>query len=187
MNFVPKGVFLTKGVGLHKEKLESLEMAFRKADIAKFNLVRVSSIFPPNCKLISKDAGLKNLHAGQIVFCVMSENATNEPSRLIASSVGLAIPKDVERYGYLSEHHSYGERAKTAGDYAEDLAASMLATILDVQFDPEASYDKRKEIWKIDGKIFKTTNVTQSARGNKKGLWTTVVAAAILLLDDIET
>jgi arginine decarboxylase len=91
---VPKSVFLTKGVGRHKEKLVSFEEALRSAGVAPFNLVRVSSIFPPGCKLISKQEGLKKLSHGQIVFCVMSDNSTNEPNRLLAASVGLALPSD---------------------------------------------------------------------------------------------
>jgi len=179
MNDVPSMVFLTKGVGKHKERLTSFEMALRNADIAKYNLVRVSSIFPPYCKLLSKKEGLKKLDAGQIVYCVLSQNATNEPHRLVAAGVGLAIPKDKSKYGYLSEHHSFGQKELMAGDYAEDLAAGMLATILDVSFDPDKSWDENKAIWKISGQIVRTCNVTQTAVGDKGGLWTTVLAAAV--------
>jgi arginine decarboxylase len=179
--FVPKAAFLTKGVGRHKEKLSSFEMALRNAGIAQQNLVRVSSIFPPHCKLIAKERGLERLQPGAITHCVMSDNATNEPNRLIAASVGVAIPKDRNHYGYLSEHHSFGEREQRAGDYAEDLAAEMLATILGVPFDTDKSYDEKKEIWKISGEIVTTRNVTQTAIGNKDGLWTTVVAAAVFI------
>ncbi len=178
---VPKEAFLTRGVGRDKEKLQSFEMALRNAGIAHLNLVRVSSIFPPHCKLLSKSAGLKKLLAGGITYCVMSDNATNEPHRLLAASVGLAVPKDRNHYGYLSEHHSFGQNDKTAGDYAEDLAATMLATILGVPFDPNVSYDEKKEIWRISGEIVVTRNVTQSAIGNKDGLWTTVVTAAVFI------
>jgi len=94
---VPRQAFVTKGVGKHKEKLTSFEMALRNAKIAEYNLVKVSSIFPPHCKLTTRSAGLKKMNPGQIVFCVMSENATNEPNRLIASSVGMAIPRDTDR------------------------------------------------------------------------------------------
>jgi len=178
---VPGKMFLTRGVGRHREKLTSFEMALRDAGIAQFNLVRVSSIFPPHCKYISRKEGLRLLKPGQIVYCVMSENATNEPHRLIAASVGVSIPKDPNQYGYLSEHHSFGETDARAGDYAEDLAASMLATILGVEFDPNASYDERKEIWRISGKIVRTRNITQSAIGDNRRLWTTVLACAVLI------
>jgi arginine decarboxylase len=179
---VPKKVFLTKGVGKDKEKLTSFEKALRDAGIAQFNLVSISSIFPPGCKLVPKKEGLKLLKPGQIVYVVMSRNSTNEPHRLITASVGMAIPKDPNQYGYLSEHEGFGETEEKAGDYAEDLAATMLATILGLEFDPESSYDEKKEIWKMSGRIVKTTNITQSAIGDKNGLWTTVVAAAVFIL-----
>jgi len=176
---VPKSAFVTKGVGKHKEKLTSFEMALRDARIAEFNLVKVSSIFPAKCKLIPASGGLKLLKPGQVVYVVMSENATDEPNRLVAASVGMAIPKDPNRYGYLSEHHSFGQNDTLAGEYAEDLAAYMLATILGAPFDPDKSYDEQKDIWKISGHTVKTRNVTQSAVGDKNGLWTTVVAAVV--------
>jgi arginine decarboxylase len=179
--YVPKKLFFTKGVGVHREKLTSFEMALRDANIACYNLVRVSSIFPPHCEEIPVEEGLKELSPGQIVHCVMSESATAEPNRLIAATVGVAIPRDRSRFGYLSEHHSYGETEKVAADYAEDLAAEMLATVLGVEFDPESSWDEKREIWKIADVIYQTKEVTQSAVGNPRGHWTTVVAAAILL------
>lgn len=179
--FLPKRIFITKGVGIHREKLSSFELALRDAGIAPFNIVRVSSIYPPHCKLITQEAGLKYLTPGQVLHVVISENATDEPNRLIASSVGIAIPKDPAQYGYLSEHHSYGWNEKKTSDYAEDLAADMLATILGVKFNPNSSYDKKKEIWKISNKIVKTTAITQSARGDQSGKWTTVIAAAVLI------
>lgn len=181
MSYVPSRIFLTRGVGKHREKLTSFETALRNAGIAEYNLVRVSSIFPPRCKIISRHAGLKELNPGQIVHCVISQAESNEPRRLMAASIGVAIPKDPNRYGYLSEHHSFGQRDEVAGSYAEDLAAGMLATILDVDFDPDSSWDERRELWRISGEIFRTRHVTQSAFGDKNGLWTTAVAAAVLL------
>jgi arginine decarboxylase len=178
---IPKRMFLTKGAGRHKDKLTSFEQALRDAGIAHINLVKVSSIFPPACKLIARDQGLKHLAPGQITYAVLSENATNEPHRLIAASIGVAIPKDTHQHGYLSEYSSFGENEQLAGDYVEDLAASMLGTILGIEFDPDASYDTRKDIWKISEKIVRTRNITQTAIGDKRGLWTTVIAGAIFI------
>jgi arginine decarboxylase len=179
--FVPKRIFLTKGVGVHREKLHSFELALRDAGIEAANLVRVSSIFPPGCRMISKEKGLKELSAGQILFVVISEASTDEPHRQIAASVGLAIPTAKGAHGYLSEHHSYGQNEKIAGDYAEDLAAEMLATIQGVEFNPEMSWDEKRELWKISGKIVRTRSITQAALGNRRGFWTTVISAAVLL------
>jgi arginine decarboxylase len=178
---VPSKVFLTKGVGKHKEKLQSFEAALRDAGIEKFNIVCVSSIFPPRAKMVQKASGLAELNPGQVVFCVMARNETSEPNRLLAASIGLAVPADTSHYGYISEHHSFGETEEKAGDYAEDLAASMLASTLGVEFDMDKAWDEREEIYKVSGKIVKTHNVTQSALADKNGLWTTVVAAAVLV------
>ncbi|HEU4435828.1 MAG TPA: arginine decarboxylase, pyruvoyl-dependent [candidate division Zixibacteria bacterium] len=183
MVILPKKIFLTKGVGKHKEQLSSFELALRSAGIARFNLVSVSSIFPPKCKIISKQEGLTYLYDGQVVFCVMARAATNEPNRLISSSVGLAVPQDRRQFGYLSEHHDYGMTEKKASDYAEDLAAEMLATTLGLEFDQNKEYDEKREIWKISGKIVRTRSITQSAEGDKNGLWTTVVAAGIFITE----
>jgi arginine decarboxylase len=181
---VPKKVFFTKGVGVHKEKLASFELALRAAGLAHCNLVLVSSIYPPGCKTISKEEGLKLLRPGEIVFAVYDRESNNEPNRLSAASVGLAIPSDPSMHGYLSEHHSFGETDERAGEYAEDLAASMLATTLGIEFNPELDWDEREHIFKMSGKIVRTSNITQSAVGNKDGLWTTVFAAAVFINDD---
>lgn len=180
---VPRRIFLTKGVGKHKERLTSFELALRDAGIAAQNLVRVSSIFPPNCKLVSRREGMKELHPGAITFAVVAESSVREPHRLVASSVGLALPADKCTYGYLSEHHSFGEPDDIAGEYAEELAAEMLATTLNVEFDPDKSWDEKKEIYRISNKIVRITNITQTAVGDKCGLWTTAIAAAVLIFD----
>lgn len=177
---VPKKIFFTKGVGAHKEELHSFELALRDAGIEKCNLVQVSSILPPGCKVISKAQGVKALLPGAITYCVMSRCCSNEPRRLLSSSVGLAIPADKKAYGYISEHHAFGRTEKETGEYAEDLAAAMLASTLGIDFNIDESWDEKKEIFKISGKIVRTLNVTQSTicKDNK---YTTVIAAAVFV------
>ncbi|MGH1363028.1 MAG: pyruvoyl-dependent arginine decarboxylase [Calditrichia bacterium] len=179
--YVPKKMFLTKGVGVHKEKLASFEMALRNAKIAHFNLVEVSSIYPPHCEMVEPDAGLEGTSPGQIMHVVLSRNSTNEPGRMIAASVGVAMPTNPELYGYLSEHHSYGEDEETAAHYAEDLAGTMLATIMGIEFDPDDSFRNKIETWRDSGRIGKLFSTTQTALGDKGGQWTTVITASVLL------
>lgn len=182
LDLVARQLFLTKGKGVHEDKLTSFEYALRDAGIAGTNIVLISSIFPPHAKLISRNEGLKLIRPGQILFTIYSKNQTSEPHRLIASSVGLALPKDPARYGYLSEHDSFGQSEKTAGDYAEDIAAQMLASSLGIPFDIDKSWDEKRQQWNISGEIYRTQNITQTAVGNKDGKWTTVFAAACLIL-----
>lgn len=181
MLFVPKKVFFTKGVGKDRDYLSSFESALRDAGIAQFNIVSVSSICPPGCKTISKESGLKQLKAGQVLFCVMSRISSDEPNRLIAASIGCALPKDKRKYGYLSEHHAFGQTDEKAGDYAEDLAASMLATTLGIPFNPEQAWNEREKYFKMSREIVRTTNITQSAICDKNKMWTTVIAVAVFV------
>lgn len=181
--FVPKRVFFTRGVGKHRKNLQSFEVALRDAGIAQLNLVRVSSIFPPDCKIISRRAGLEMLKPGQITFCVIAETRTDEPNRLVSAGIGLAIPAKGERFGYISEHHGYGMTEKKTADMVEDMAASMLASSLGIEFDPDTDYDSRREIYRMSGQIVTTRAIVQTAEGDKNGLWTTVVAAAVFLFE----
>lgn len=178
---VPTHMFLTRGVGVHREKLASFEEALRSAGIAFCNLVSVSSIFPPDCKIISRKRGEELLNPGEVTYCVMARSETNERNRLISASIGLAIPTGRKyRYGYLSEHHAYGETDEEAGEYTEDLAAQMLATTLGIEFDPDVAWKKREQVFKMGGEIVRTQNITQSAIG-KPNMWTTVVACAVFI------
>ncbi|MBW2147651.1 MAG: arginine decarboxylase, pyruvoyl-dependent [Deltaproteobacteria bacterium] len=179
---VPKRVFFTKGIGSHRDELRSFELALRDAGIEKCNLVNVSSILPPGCRIIPRKKGWEALVPGQIVFCVMSRCSSNEPRRLIASSIGCAVPTDNSCYGYLSEHHSYGQTGRTAGDYAEDMAAAMLASTLGIEFDEDQNWDEKKEVFRISDKIVRTTNITQSGIV-ENGKYTSVMTAAVFLFD----
>jgi len=178
---VPKKVFFTKGVGRHKHELQSFELALRSAGIEKCNIVNVSSIVPPNCKILTREKGMGLLKPGQITYCVMSRNNTREPNRLIGAAIGVATPREKNSYGYISEHHSFGEVIKKLGDHAEDLAATMLAMTLGLEFDPDKAWDERKQEYKMSGRFVRTQSIAQTAKGDKNGLWTTVIAAAVFL------
>ena len=182
LDLVAKKLFLTKGVGIADDKLTSFEFALRNAGISGTNIVLISSIFPPHAQLISRKEGLKLIKPGQILFTIYSRTQTNEPHRLISASVGVAQPKDRSKYGYLSEYDAYGQNESKAGDYAEDIAAQMLASSLGIKFDLDKSWDEKRQQWTISGQIYKTKNITQSAKGDKNGKWTTVFAAAVLIV-----
>ncbi len=181
-SMAPKDIFFTRGVGKHRTRLQSFEVALRNAGIEKCNLVRVSSIFPPECRIISRRRGLSRLEPGQVTFCVLAEISTDEPNRLIGAGIGLAVPAAGSNYGYISEHHGFGMTRTRLSDFVEDMAATMLATTLGIEFDPDKAYDERREIYKMSGKIVRTQATVQTAEGDKNGLWTTVLAAAVFLM-----
>lgn len=179
---IPRQMFFTKGCGKHRQSLQSFEEALRDAGIAGFNLVRVSSIYPPNCRMVSRRKGLEQLSLGQIVFCVIAESRTNEPNRLACAGIGLAVPSDRAQYGYISEHHGFGMTQRTCADYVEDMAAEMLATTLGIELDSDKAYNEQKEIYQTKELTVRARAVVQTAEGDKTGLWTTAVAAAVFVL-----
>jgi len=182
MSLVPKAVCFVKGKGFHKSKLGSFEQALRDAGIAKYNIVKVSSILPPFCIEIPKEDALPQLRAGQVLYTVLSRASSNEFNRLISASIGIAKPADIKAYGYLSEHHAFGVIPEHTGDFAEDLAAEMLATTLGIPFDSEADYDEKQEIFRMNGKIVETKSITESATVRQENEWATVLAAAVFIL-----
>ncbi len=176
----PTRIFLTHGVGIHRHQLAAFEFALRDADIEQQNLVNVSSIFPPRCKLIPRDDGVATLKPGEVTFCVIARAETDEPGRLVHASIGLARPADPAMYGYISEHHGFGMTAVQSGDYAEDLAATMLASTLGIDFDPDAAWNERRRKYEHSQLIIDSTSITAAAQGDAGGLWTCVVASAVL-------
>jgi len=182
MSLVPKKVFFVSGKGFHKTKLAAFEQALRDAGIEKYNLVSVSSILPPYCIEVDKEDGLKQLRPGQIVYCVLAREESNEYNRIIASSIGVAKPADKGQYGYLSEYHDFGKKFETVADTAEDLAAEMLASTLGIPFDPDLNYDEKKEVYKMGGKIVETKSITIHAIVEEENQWACTLAAAIFIV-----
>lgn len=176
---LPTTVFLTRGVGVHKHQLTAFEYALRDADIEQQNLVSVSSILPPGCRLIAREAGIATLSPGEITFSVMARAETNESGRRIAASIGLARPTDMTHYGYISEHHGFGMTESEAGEYAEDLAATMLASTLGIEFDPDAGWNERKRVYEMSNLIVDSLSITAAAEGATDGAWTCAVAVAV--------
>jgi arginine decarboxylase len=176
---VPASAFLTKGIGIHRHRLTSFELALRDADIEQQNLVSISSILPPHCKLLSRTEGVATMQPGEITFSVLARAETDEPGRRVHASIGLARPADPEMYGYIAEHHGFGMTADQSGEYAEDLAATMLASTLGIEFDPSAAWNERKKIYEHTQLIIDSLSITAAAQGDETGLWTCAVAAAV--------
>ncbi len=159
---IPRQVFFTSGVGTHPEYLESFEVALRKAGIEKFNLVTVSSILPPNCEIVSREESLKELIPGEI-FCVMSRISSNEPRRMLSTSVGCAFPQITDKHGYISEFHAFGETEQYVGEHAVKLARSMYTT------------------WANETPL-RTFSVPGSSFVDEHGNWMTVISAAVFVI-----
>ncbi|MGQ9369031.1 pyruvoyl-dependent arginine decarboxylase [Azospirillum sp. ST 5-10] len=182
MGPIPTEVFLTSGVGVHHHRLAAFEAALRAARIERQNLVAVSSIVPPGCRLVPRDEGLARLRPGEITYGVIARCDSDESGRRITAAIGVARPAEPGRYGYISEHFGYGMTARECGDRAEDLAATMLASTMGFDLDPEAAWDERRQLYAHSGTSIEALSCTAAAEGAPGGRWTCAVAAAVFLL-----
>ncbi len=179
---VPHSIFFVKGVGVHPLEIVSFDLALRDAGIERFNLVPVSSICPPGCKIVTPEEGLKQLSPGEIVFCVMARTQTDSPGRKLGASLGVALPSDKGKYGYLGEHWTFDDDVEHLGEHTQNIAATMLASKLGMDIKDDGQPPGPKEFYLSAGKISKIFDVTQVSEGDKGGAWTTVVAAAVFVL-----
>ena len=177
---LPKKIFFTRGIGRGETQLQSFENALRDADIAPYNLVSVSSILPPYAEIVDKSEGIKLLSYGQILFTVLARNSSNELNRMISSAIGVAVPSDSDKWGYLSEHHSFGQTENDSGYFAEKLAAEMLASTMGL--DDHLKWDDNKKEYVLDDKILTTKNMAATTVVLKPDEWATVIAAAVLVV-----
>jgi len=178
---VAKRIVFKTGFGYHRSKLGSFEMALRDVGIEKQNLVMVSSIFPPGCEFSVDGAEFNALKPGDITYCVMARENTNEPGRIVSASIGVAIPLDNCKYGYLSEVHGFGKTEDAIGNEAEDIAVELLASTLGLEIDLDKSWMERKEQWMIDGKIYKSESFPIAKVGADEQ-WLTVLSVAVFIL-----
>lgn len=165
--FTPKYAFLTSGVGEGEDFLVAFDGALREAGISSQNLVPVSSVFPPECKLVEKEEGIKMLKAGRISFCVMARLESNVANERISAGVGLIIPSNKEIYGYLSECKSSEKNKEEMETCAQDVAVKLLAAKLGMDTG-SLEYEKR-------------TSIAASAVV-KEGNWSSVVASCVFIL-----
>ena len=178
---VPKAVFLTKGVGIHSERLNSFEEALREARISSLNLVTVSSIVPPHCRLLDIEEGLKLLSPGQLTFSVMSKCDSDEEGRLMAAAVAILLPEDPDDYGYISEFHAHGMESGEVEDWVCDQAAELYASAKGLKINWKRAWSAEDEKYTLEERSFSPKYVVSMARG-KKGKWVTTVAAAVFIL-----
>jgi arginine decarboxylase len=178
---VPKAVFLTKGVGVHSERLNSFEEALRDARISSINLVTVSSIVPPYCQLLDIEEGLKLLSPGQLTFSVISKCDCNEEGRLMSAAVAILLPDNPDDYGYISEFHSHGMEAEEVEDWVCDQAAELYASAKGLKINWKRAWSPIDEKYTLAERSFSPKYVVSMASG-KKDKWVTTVAAAVFIL-----
>jgi len=165
---VPKYAFFVAGTGQHTDRLRAFEKALLSAGPIAHNLVAVSSILPAGCEIINPNKGFRKLRQGQITFCVMARQDTNEPNAYASAAVGVVKVKDKKQIGYISEYHGDAPGKNAAERITKRLAIEMF----------EAKFNT--SIQNLDIEVVKSTTASIKQPGNRS--WVSAVALCIFVL-----
>ena len=184
MNLVPARYFLTKGIGIHEQEFYSRKEALRDAGIELCNLVRVSGVIPPGCRRIARTEGIEALSPGVLTFAVQALSRTNVPGQIATAALGLALPADPQCHGYIAEAGGVTgiEAAELALD-VEERAAGNLAASWGIEPTGADALLRGRKHYEFEGREVAVESLVSSAKGQEKRLWTTVLVAAVYLLD----
>ncbi|HEV7595982.1 MAG TPA: pyruvoyl-dependent arginine decarboxylase [Gemmatimonadaceae bacterium] len=152
LSFIPRRVFFTAGTGQHELERVAMQHAMREAGVSQCNLVKVSSILPPETEIIPRASGIRLLRPGNIVFAVIAQSQTNEPHQRITPAVAWANPDKKGIAGYIAEVEedlAKGKTEETAADEAGEEAVTILAETLRVRVDPKRKWNRRKRTTRI--------------------------------------
>ena len=122
LSFVPRRVFFTAGTGQHRLERVALQHAMREAGVSQCNLVKVSSILPPETEIISRERGVRLLRPGNIVFAIIAQAQTNEPHQRITPAIAWANPDKPGVPGFIAEVEEDLAKGKTEETAADQVA-----------------------------------------------------------------
>ena len=111
-------VAATAGCAEGGTTLNAFDNALLAARIGNVNLVKVSSIVPPDVDVVE----LPPIKPGALVPTAYAAITSETPGETIAAAVGYALPEDRTKAGVIMEYHDRTDRAT-----AEGVIRAMLA------------------------------------------------------------
>lgn len=113
----PCRFMISSGMGEAEKKLLSFDNALIHAGISNYNLLKVSSILPVNCK----QAKHIDIREGSALLTAYGTFSSNKQGETIASAVGVGIPKQSGNIGVIMEYAGVCSK-----EYAEKLVCEMV-------------------------------------------------------------
>lgn len=144
--FIPARVFFVSGTATHQLERVALQRAMREAGVADCNLVKVSSLIPPEARIIPSAEGRRLLHPGNIVHAVIAQAQTNEPHQRISTAIAWAKPDRLDVPGYIAELEedlAKGKSAATAEMTVGEEALEIMAMRLRTKVDAKRAWERR--------------------------------------------
>lgn len=119
---MPTRCLLVRGRGQAPLALEAFDTALVDAGVGEYNLVKVSSIFPPHCQFTDEHEAPE----GTAVTTAFAQMESDDSTVTISASIAVAVPKDPHRPGVIMEWHGHGDQA-----FAEDTVIGMAKRAMD--------------------------------------------------------
>lgn len=102
----PTKYFMVSGASDGFTPLNAFDGALLQAGIGNTNIIKMSSIVPPRCRLISPIA----LPPGALVPAAYASITSDVPGEIIAAGVAIALPKERDRNGLIMEYSAKGRK-----------------------------------------------------------------------------
>lgn len=125
---------ITSGIGTGPTTLAAFDSALNNAGIANYNILRLSSVVPPNSKIIRH--GNKGIPAeampggwGDRLYAVMAEQREDNPNTEAWAGIGWVQDPETKK-GLFVEHEGSSE-AKVRSDITQSLEALMATRKVD--------------------------------------------------------
>lgn len=120
-------IFLSSGIGSGPTKLAAFDSALNHAGIANYNLIRLSSVIPPNTEIVEGEtiAGIW----GDRLYVVMAEMRVDTPNTEAWAGVGWVQEKESGK-GLFVEHEGNSEQT-VVQDIKQSLTALMATRNVD--------------------------------------------------------
>jgi arginine decarboxylase len=109
---------VTAGTAEGGTPLNAFDNALLAAGIGNVNLIKVSSILPPEVDIVD----LPQIKPGALVPTAYAAMTSTTPGQIIAAAVGYALPVDRTKAGVIMEFHDVTDRGT-----AEEAIRGMLA------------------------------------------------------------
>lgn len=118
---------LTTGIGSGPTKLSAFDSALNHAGVANYNLVRLSSVIPPESTIqLNGETSAATLgNWGDKLYVVMAEQRESTPNREAWAGIGWVQEKKTGK-GLFVEHE--GESEKTVREDISDSLHALMAT-----------------------------------------------------------
>jgi arginine decarboxylase len=103
---IPGRYFIVCGAADAQTPLNAFDGALHNAGIGDLNLVRVSSIIPPNCRKVESHT----INPGSLIAAAYASITSALPGEVIAAGIAVAIPEEPDRAGVVMEYSARGHR-----------------------------------------------------------------------------